>query len=176
MPRRLQIYLRRTLINRKMLLNKNIWPIDKTAATPPEDWQGWPDGKKFALVLTHDVETEKGLNKCRELMNIDEKFGFRSSFNFVAGDYEVPLDFIDEIKNRGFEVGVHGLHHRGNIFRSRKVFEGQAFKINQFIKKWDASGFRHPSMYHNLDMVHALNIEYDSPRLIRIPLNRNPMG
>jgi hypothetical protein len=80
-----------------MLLNKNIWPIDKTAATPPEGWQGWPDGKKFALVLTHDVETEEGLNKCRKLMKIEEELGFRSSFNFVAGDYEVPLDFIDEI-------------------------------------------------------------------------------
>ena len=90
MPRRLQIYLRRKFINRKILLNKNIWPIDKTAAAPPEGWQGWPDGKKFALVLTHDVETEKGLDKCRELMDIDEKFGFRSSFNFVTGDYQIP--------------------------------------------------------------------------------------
>jgi glycosyltransferase involved in cell wall biosynthesis len=161
-PRRLQIYLRRTLINRKMLLNKNIWPIDKTAAAPPEGWRGWPDGKKFALVLTHDVETEKGLNKCRELMKIEEELGFRSSYNFVSGDYEVPLDFIAEIKSHGFEVGVHGLHHKGNIFRSQKVFEEQAFKINQFIKKWDAVGFRHPSMYHNLDMIHGLNIEYDA--------------
>ena len=23
---------------------------------PPENWQGWPDGKKFALVLTHDPD------------------------------------------------------------------------------------------------------------------------
>ena len=67
----LQIYLRITLIRQKMSRFKDILPIDKTAATPPEGWQGWPDGKKFAIVLTHDVETEEGLNKCRELMNID---------------------------------------------------------------------------------------------------------
>lgn len=175
-PRRLQIYLRRTLINRKMLLNKNIWPIDKTAATPPEDWRGWPDSKKFALVLTHDVESARGLNKCRELMKIEEELGFRSSYNFVAGDYEVPLVFIDEIKSRGFEVGVHGFHHNGNIFRSRKVFEEQAFKINQFIKKWGAAGFRHPSMYHNLDMIHGLNIEYDASTFDTDPFEPQPDG
>jgi metal-dependent hydrolase (beta-lactamase superfamily II) len=63
---------------------KDTWPIDTTSATPPANWQGWPEGKKFALVLTHDVETKKGLENCRALMDIDEKHGFRSSFNFVA--------------------------------------------------------------------------------------------
>ncbi len=89
-PRPVQIYLRRILIRQKMSRHKDIWPIDKTSANPPEGWQGWPEGKKFALVLTHDVETKKGLENCRALMDIEEKYGFRSSFNFVAGDYEVP--------------------------------------------------------------------------------------
>ena len=40
---------------------RDIWPIDKNAGKPPEGWTGWPDGKKFALVLTHDVETAEGL-------------------------------------------------------------------------------------------------------------------
>ena len=41
---------------RKKHLCKNIWPIDTNSAKPPENWQGWPDGKKIALVLTHDVD------------------------------------------------------------------------------------------------------------------------
>jgi predicted glycosyltransferase/peptidoglycan/xylan/chitin deacetylase (PgdA/CDA1 family) len=176
MPRRLQIYLRRTLINRKILLNKNIWPIDKTAATPPEDWQGWPDGKKFALVLTHDVETEKGLNKCHELMDIDEKFGFRSSFNFVTGDYQIPEELLNELQTRGFEIGIHGLHHDGNIFRSRKVFAEHAALINQTLKKWNAAGFRSPSMYHNLDWLHDLNIKYDASTFDTDPFEPQPDG
>jgi glycosyltransferase involved in cell wall biosynthesis/peptidoglycan/xylan/chitin deacetylase (PgdA/CDA1 family) len=176
MPRRLQIYLRRTLINRKMLLNKNIWPIDETAATSPENWQGWPDGKKFALVLTHDVETEKGLNKCHELMNIDEKYGFRSSFSFVAGDYQVPEDLLKELQARGFETGIHGLHHDGNIFRSRKVFTEHAAQINQTLQKWNAAGFRSPSMYHNLDWLHDLNIKYDASTFDTDPFEPQPDG
>lgn len=161
-PRWLQISIRRKLLQRKIPQYRDVWPIDETASKPPENWQGWPDGKKFALVLTHDVETEKGLKKCHELMKIEERVGFRSSFNFVAGDYEVPTEFIHEIKERGFEIGLHGLHHIGNMYRSKKIFSEQAAKINPYFKKWGAVGFRTPSMYHNLEYIHDLNIEYDA--------------
>ncbi|MFZ3105723.1 MAG: hypothetical protein WA096_13600, partial [Smithella sp.] len=122
LPRPVQLSLRRMLIQRKLSSHKDIWPIDPNAAAPPINWTGWPEDKKFALVLTHDVETKKGLEKCRALMDIEEKHGFRSSFNFVAGDYSVPEALLNEISARGFEAGVHGLHHQGNIFRSSKVF------------------------------------------------------
>ncbi len=175
-PRPVQIYLRGMLIRQRMSRNKDIWPIDPNAAAPPINWQGWPEGKKFALVLTHDVETKKGLEKCRALMDIEEKHGFRSSFNFVAGDYSVPEALLNEISTRGFEAGVHGLHHQGNIFRSSKVFEEQATKINQNLKKWNATGFRSPSMYHNLDWLHELNITYDASTFDTDPFEPQPDG
>jgi glycosyltransferase involved in cell wall biosynthesis len=173
-PRSLQIYLRRLLISKTLFLQKDRWPIDQSCTRPPENWQGWPDGKQFALILTHDVENLRGLNKCRDLMKIEEELGFRSSFNFVAGDYEVPIDFINEIKSRGFEAGLHGLHHNGNIFRSKTVFSAHAIKIREFMKKWDAVGFRSPSMYHNLEMVHDLNIEYDASTFDIDPFEPQP--
>jgi glycosyltransferase involved in cell wall biosynthesis/peptidoglycan/xylan/chitin deacetylase (PgdA/CDA1 family) len=176
MPRQLQIYLRRKLIHRIMLSNKDMWPIDKTAATPPEDWQGWPDGKKFAVVLTHDVETENGLSKCRDLMNVDEQYGYRSSFSFVVGDYHVPEELLDELQTRGFEAGIHGLHHDGNIFRSKKVFTEHAAQINKVLKKWNAAGFRSPSMYHNLDWLHDLDLKYDASTFDTDPFEPQPDG
>ena len=48
----------------------------KNTCEPPEGWSGWPDGKKFALVLTHDVETTKGLDKCYQLAEIEERTWF----------------------------------------------------------------------------------------------------
>jgi len=42
----------------------DIWPIMPGSERPPENWPGWPGGKKFALVLTHDVESKAGLEKC----------------------------------------------------------------------------------------------------------------
>jgi hypothetical protein len=55
----------------------------------PTGWPGWPGGKKFALVLTHDVEGAAGLAKCRQLMELEQSLGFRSSFNFIP-EGELP--------------------------------------------------------------------------------------
>ena len=159
-----------------MSRHKDTWLIDETAATAPANWQGWPESKKFALVLTHDIEAKKGLENCRAIMDIEEKHGFRSSFNFVAGDYEVPEELLKEISARGFEAGIHGLHHQGNIFRSSKVFEDHSKKINQYLERWNAVGFRSPSMYHNLEWLHKLNITYDASTFDTDPFEPQPDG
>jgi len=49
----------------------------------PEGLEGVPDGKRFAFVMTHDVETDVGRDRCRELMKIDQEFGIVSSSIFV---------------------------------------------------------------------------------------------
>ena len=33
----------------------------RVGSAAAEWWSGWPEGKKFAFVLTHDVEGEKGM-------------------------------------------------------------------------------------------------------------------
>ena len=175
-PRRLQIAIRRQIILRKRAKYAHVWPIDESAGKAPEGWKGWPEGKKFAIVLTHDVETAKGLSRCRQLAELEESLGFRSSFNFVAEDYEVPDELIHFLKARGFEVGVHGLHHRGNLFGSKKNFRQQAERINQWINKWEAKGFRTPSLYHNLDWISDLDILYDSSTFDTDPFEPQPDG
>ena len=54
-PRRLQLLCRGILVRRKREQCRDIWPIDESAGKPPAGWSGLPDGKKFALVLTHFV-------------------------------------------------------------------------------------------------------------------------
>ena len=63
---------------------------------------------------------------------------------------------------KGFEVGVHGLHHDGKLYSSKTEFLRRARKINQYIKQWGAAGFRSPAMHHNLEWIHHLDIEYDA--------------
>jgi peptidoglycan/xylan/chitin deacetylase (PgdA/CDA1 family) len=164
------------VVRRKRKLYAHVWPIDERAAKPPEGWTGWPEGKKFALVLTHDVENEKGLKNCIPLAKLEESLGFRSSFNFVAEDYEVPKEIFNYLKNHGFEIGVHGLHHDGNLFESKKKFRKHATRINQYLKEWGASGFRTPSLYHNLDWIGELNIQYDSSTFDTDPFEPQPDG
>jgi hypothetical protein len=175
-PRRIQLYLRRKVVQRKRSRFSNIWPIDEKASKPPEGWSGWPEGKRFGLVLTHDVETAKGQERCIQLAMLEERLGFRSSFNFVTEEYNVSAFLRDRLAERRFEIGVHGLFHKGNPFRSRKIFQEQAIKINHYLKDWQSVGYRSPCMYHNLEWIGELNIEYDSSTFDTDPFEPQPDG
>lgn len=175
-PRKIQIMLRRNIVSVKRLLNKSVWPIDENAGKEPEGWKGWPDKKRFALVLTHDVESEQGQVKCNNLIKIEKQLGFISSFNFVAEEYKVLPELRHYLASNGFEVGVHGLTHDGKLYSSKKVFSQQAKQINQYIKEWKVSGFRSPSMHYNLEWIHDLDIEYDASTFDTDPFEPQPEG
>jgi len=159
-PRRVQIGVRRTLAAHKRRVNEHVWPIDPKSAKKPEGWKGWPENKKFALVLQHDVDTKKGLDKCQKLMELEKSLGFRSSFNFVPEDYLLPRELLRELVGSDFEVGVHGLKHDGKIFTHPAGFHKRAPKINYYLKNWGAVGFTSPSMLRNLSLMVELDIEH----------------
>ena len=167
--------LRRASARNKLRTCQDAWPINETAARPPDGWPGWPNGKKFAFVITHDVEGPNGLAKCRDLMKLEAELGFRSSFNFIPeGDYIVPPELRAELTQNGFEVGVHDLHHDGKLYRSRQDFAEKAVWINRYLKDWGAVGFRSGFMFHNLDWLHDLEILYDTSTFDTDPFEPQP--
>jgi hypothetical protein len=121
----------------------------------------WPHGRRCALVLTHDVETAIGQARVRELADIDASHGFRSSFNFVPERYALDLDLVDELRQNGFEFGVHGLKHDGRLFQSHREFLRQAERINRHVKALGATGFRAPCTHRHPGWMQVLDIEYD---------------
>jgi peptidoglycan/xylan/chitin deacetylase (PgdA/CDA1 family) len=118
----------------------------------------------------------RGMERCRLLSDLDDSYGFKSSFNFVCRDYPIREEVLDQLRNNGFEIGVHGLNHRGNPFRSKKVFMQQAKQVNTYLRQWGAVGFRSPSMYHNLDWIADLDIEYDASTFDVDPFEPQPDG
>ncbi|MEO5930583.1 MAG: hypothetical protein ABIR47_11675 [Candidatus Kapaibacterium sp.] len=136
----------------------------------------WPDGKRYAFVLTHDIETARGQGFVRQVMELEERYGFRSCFNFVPEDYEVDLSLLDELRERGFEVGVHGLKHDGKLFRSQRSFQRRVGKINRYLKEWNATGFRAPFTHRHPEWMQMLNIEYDSSFFDTDPFETIPGG
>ena len=133
----MQIFARRKIVNKQREKFKDVWPILPSSAERPDNWKGWPEGKKFAFVLTHDVELQGGHDKCKALMQIEKDLGFVSSFNFVPERYNVSAELREYLQENGFEVGVHGLNHDGKLFSSKKVFDERANKINKFLKEWN---------------------------------------
>jgi hypothetical protein len=175
-PRALQIAVRRQIALRKRRLYNHIWPIDPDAVKLPEGWSGWPDKKRFALVLTHDVDTKIGQEKCMDLIKIEKRMGFRSSFNFVPERYNVSSDLRHYLVENGFEVAVHGLSHDGKLFWSKEIFNERAVRINYYMKEWKSVGFHSPSMHRNLNWIHNLNIEYDQSTFDTDPFEPQPEG
>lgn len=174
MPRSLQLLLRRQRILYKKAICSHIWPVDEFAGTKPQGWKGWPHKKRFALALMHDVDTQKGHDNVRTLMDVEEELGIRSTFNFVPERYQLSLDLIREVKRRGFEVGVHGLKHDGKLFSSRAVFLQRALLINGYLEAWGTSGFSAPSMVRNLQWMSELKMNYCTASFDTDPFEPQP--
>ena len=176
-PRSVQIALRRQIARYKRKRYAHIWPIDPNSGTPPTCWAGWPEGKQFALVLSHDVDTLKGYNNVLKLAELEERMGFRSCFNFVPERYgKVSLDLLDKLRRQGFDIAVHGLKHDGKLFLSKRTFDRQAQRINEYLKEWNTHGFTSPSMHHNLEWLAGLNIKYSISTFDTDPFEPQPEG
>jgi hypothetical protein len=176
-PHALRLKLRNTIASRKRRRTGDVWPIDQAAATHPGWWRGWPNGKSFAFVLSHDVEGTKGMERSKALAQLEMKMGFRSSFNFVPeGQYNTPDELRWFLVENGFEVGVHDLHHDGTLYRSKAEFSAAAKRINEHLKRWNAVGFRSAFMFHNLEWLKELDVLYDASTFDTDPFEPQPDG
>lgn len=154
------------------------WPVDRTvdvllekvmilgmratqADRIPFIWF-WPHGYKSAAIMTHDVETEAGRNFSDDVMDLDDSFGIKSSFQIVPEKrYAVPTTYLETMRDRGFEVNVHGLDHEGDLFENRKRFVERAKRINEYAGIFRSRGFRSPCLYRNPEWLRELNFSYD---------------
>jgi peptidoglycan/xylan/chitin deacetylase (PgdA/CDA1 family) len=172
--RSIQLFLRRRVVQHKRKLFTSVWPINEQAGNASADWKGWPEKKEFAFILQHDVDTQRGHDQCRKLMDLEEKHEVRSTFYIVPERYLVSYQLIKEIKQRGFGVGVHGLKHDGKLFLTYDSFQTQAKKINDYLRRWGTSGFSAPSMIRRLDWMHHLEIDYSTSTFDTDPFEPQP--
>jgi hypothetical protein len=112
--------------------------------------------------MTHDVETSAGRDFTPQLMDLDESYAIPASFQVIPEDrYEVPDEYVQEIRNRGFEFNIHDLNHDGHLYREREEFLRRAKKINAYGHQYGARGFRAGAMYRMLDWYDAYEFSYD---------------
>jgi hypothetical protein len=122
----------------------------------------WPAGASSAAIMTHDVEEAAGRDFCANLMDIDDSFGIKASFQIVPEQrYRVSKEFLASIRDRGFEVVVHDLNHDGHLYKDRKEFVERAAKINAYAKEYGAEGFRAGVLYRRQLWYEALKFSYD---------------
>lgn len=154
------------------------WPVDRTvdnvferllllslrargADRVPFIWF-WPEGATSSAIMTHDVETAEGKDFCTNLMDIDDSFGIKASFQIVPEcRYEVTPTYLDSMTKRGFEVAVQDLNHDGHLYRDRRQFMVRATRINSYGRQWGAEGFRAAVLYRRQEWFNALDFSYD---------------
>lgn len=122
----------------------------------------WPAGATGCVMMTHDIETASGLAFCTKLMDMNDSFGMKASFQVVPEKrYLVPEGFLKNICERGFEICVHDLNHDGLLYSDWDEFLLRVKRINQYGREFGAQGFRAGAMYRNLDWYPALEFSYD---------------
>ena len=145
------------LFEQTMLLSLQAQSIDQI----PFIWF-WPEGATSCAIMTHDVETASGVRSCSYLMDMEDAFGIKGSFQIIPEQrYEVTDDFLNSIRQRGFEVVVHDLNHDGQLFRDKDQFLQRAAKINSYKERFGASGFRAAVLYRRQLWFDALDFSYD---------------
>lgn len=122
----------------------------------------WPDGYAGCAIVTHDVETSLGLDYVKSMMDIEDSYDVKSSFQIIPERrYHAPQHLLNQIRASGCEVNVHDLNHDGHLFRDRSEFVRRVKKINNYGREYGALGFRSGLLYRNLDWYDDLEFSYD---------------
>jgi hypothetical protein len=154
------------------------WPVDFTVDTLHEEFLRllmetsgvkklpfiwfWPEGAPNCLIMTHDVETSAGRDFTFKLMSLDDSYGFKASFQVIPEKrYEVPDEYVCEIRSRECEFNIHDLNHDGRLYRERAEFVRRATGINSYVQRYNAQGFRAGSMYRKQEWYDVFEFSYD---------------
>jgi hypothetical protein len=177
LPRRAQLALRRGYTRVQERAPFPRWPLETAlhdltdlvlgrvadaAGGPVPYLAPWPDGRAWALVLTHDVEHAAGRDAIERVRAVEAALGLRSSWNLVPERYEVPDELVAHLWSVGCEVGVHGLRHDGRDLASLRTLRRRLPEMRRWAERWGAVGFRSPATHRVWEWMPLLGFAYDS--------------
>ncbi len=136
----------------------------------------WPDARRFAVTITHDVESPAGIARIEALLEVERQHGVSSCWNFVAEQYPIPRGTFELVLDHGGEIGLHGVKHDGQLFRDRKSFDNHLPAIRHYLSEWQAMGFRSPATHRNAAWIGELGCLYDSSFPDTDPFEPQPGG
>jgi len=154
------------------------WPVDFTVDTLHEEFLRllmetsgakkvpfiwfWPEGAPNCLIMTHDVETSVGRDFTSKLMDLDDSYGIKASFQVIPEKrYEVSDEYVRDIRNRGCEFNIHDLNHDGHLYWERAEFARRAAGINHYVHRYKTRGFRAGAMYRKQEWYDVFEFSYD---------------
>lgn len=118
------------------------------------------NGKRFACIVTHDIDTRKGLQIAKRFKKLEEKYNIPSAWYIPSKHYKLDLEIIKELANFG-EIGAHDTRHDGKLIQlpKQKMVERLKEAKKTLEKAIDCSieGFRAPLLQHSYEIMQALH-------------------
>jgi peptidoglycan/xylan/chitin deacetylase (PgdA/CDA1 family) len=146
------------------------WPVEKSLelvrfvlarSQNKKNKISWPENKKFALALTHDVDSKKGISNIDRLLEVEKSYNVTSTWFIVSRQLFRNTNFIDRLMNERHEIGLHGIRHsytdtdgiRQDLLNSEDIF-----------RRFNIKGFRAPFLTRSAKLFRALKglFHYDS--------------
>jgi hypothetical protein len=129
----------------------------------------WKRGKSYALAVTHDVETEHGLETgAGQLLGVEREVGLRSTWNLPSDRYPLSSSSVQQLSYWG-EIGGHDTRHDGRLVLLEKRAKLQRLKecreTLERLSMKPVRGFRAPLLQHSSELARAeaeSGYEYDS--------------
>jgi len=149
-----------------------------------EDWYHIPSvcGSPFSVYTDVNEFFEKWdarydylTEPTKEVLDLLDEFNIIATFFVVADVIDLYPGLVEEIVERGHEIGCHGLHHACKIdpkakalLMSRETFEERTLKAKEMLEsvyKQKVVGYRAPAAYVGgwmLDALEDIGFKYDS--------------
>ena len=126
------------------------------------------NGKRYASMITHDIDTYRGLQRAGPIKKMEEKYDIPSTWYVPSKQYPLDTEIINTLANYG-EVGAHGTRHDGELTRipEQKLVKSlrEAKSALENIIDCAVEGFRAPLLQHSPTILRGLreaDYNYDS--------------
>ena len=90
------------------------------------------DKNKKVIYLTFDDGPTEEIT--RWILNTLDEFGIKATFFCIGNNAEKLPEIVDEIREKGHSVGIHGYEHRRGLYKDNEVFFSDIEKSKNIIK------------------------------------------
>jgi peptidoglycan/xylan/chitin deacetylase (PgdA/CDA1 family) len=145
-----------------------LWPLDLSTdlladlAVIRNPFSGGP----APVILSHDLDSAEGLrNFIEHFADLEKQAGAQSANFIVPCGWAIDFGLLDEIHQRGHEIGIHGYDHSN--LTPFVPDEGRVERLNAarpLIERYGIQGYRAPSLLRTPELMSGLEklYTYDS--------------
>lgn len=130
-----------------------------------EPLSSWPENKKFAVVLSHDIDTSEGFHNIDKFIRIEKRYNMRSCWFVVGQFFNAHRNQLTALMQDGFEIGCHGYVHDNKLISLGQVrMRDSLLRCADMLNKLEIKGFRSPSLLRSAELFNVLKdlFLYDS--------------